>query len=179
MCDANYGIAEKKDKFQQSATLFEDYFKALENGQKKQAELIRGDFQQCFSALQASLDRNHDLQQQLSIMQQRMLQMQEQAHDRLTVIQGRIQALLTQIYELHEYPIPRLFIILPKDTSAWDPVRLLNNQFQLYFLCECGEHTKIPNDNNTNISHHIHIAKHEGYDLQRPTEFFQKYGRYI
>ncbi|KAF9110039.1 hypothetical protein BGW39_004858, partial [Mortierella sp. 14UC] len=82
-------------------------------------------------------------------------------------------------YELHEYPIPRLFIILPKDTSAWDPANLLNNQFQLYFLCECGEHTKLLNDDNTNIPHHIHIAKHEGYDLQRPTEFFQKYGRYM
>ncbi|KAF9149029.1 hypothetical protein BG015_009202 [Linnemannia schmuckeri] len=169
----------EKDKFQQSAALFEGYFKALENGQKKQADLIRGDFQQCFSALQASLDKNHDLQRQLNIMQQRMLQMQEQALDRLAVIQGRIQALLTQTYELHEYPIPRLFIILPKDTSTWDPVRLLNNQFQLYFLCECGEHTKVLNGDDINISHHIHIAKHEGYDLQRPTEFFQKYGGYM
>ncbi|KAG0371863.1 hypothetical protein BGX24_001070, partial [Mortierella sp. AD032] len=169
----------EKDKFQQSAALFEDYFKALENGQKKQADLIRSDFQHCFSALQESLDRNHDLQQQLNNMQQRMLQLQQQALDRLAVIQGRIQAILTQTYELHEYPIPRLFIILPKDTSAWNPSNLLNNQFQLYFLCECGEHTKALNGDNTNIPHHIHIAKHEGYDLERPTEFFQKYGRYM
>ncbi|KAG0375599.1 hypothetical protein BGX24_008876, partial [Mortierella sp. AD032] len=166
---------DEKDKFQQSTTLFEGYFKALENGQQKQADLIQGNF----SALHEALDRNHDLQQQLNNMQQLMLQMQQQALDRLTVIQGRIQAILTQTYELHEYPIPRLFIILPKDTSKWDPVSLLNNQFQLYFLCECGEHTKVLNGDNSNIPHHIHIAKHEGYDLQRPTEFFQKYGRYM
>ncbi|KAG0217441.1 hypothetical protein BGX33_010626, partial [Mortierella sp. NVP41] len=170
----------EKDKFQQSAALFEDYVKALENGQKKQADLIRGDFQQCFSALQASLDRNHDLQRQLNDMQQVMLQMQQQALDRLADMNGRIQALLTQTYELHEYPIPRLFIVLPNNTSKWDPISLLNNQFRLYFLCECGEHTKVLNgDNNTKIPHHIHLAKHEGYDLQRPTEFFQKYGRYM
>ncbi|KAF9110631.1 Ras GTPase ras2, partial [Mortierella sp. AM989] len=29
------------------------------------------------------------------------------------------------------------------------------------------------------ISHHIHLAKHTGYDLQRPTEFFDKYGSYL
>ncbi|KAG0376463.1 hypothetical protein BGX24_007725 [Mortierella sp. AD032] len=80
-------------------------------------------------------------------------------------------------YELHEYPIPRLFIILPKDISEGKPAGLPNNHFQLYFLCECGEHTKMLYGDNTNIPHLIHIAKHEGYDLQRPTEFFQKYGR--
>ncbi|KAG0273872.1 hypothetical protein BGZ96_004619, partial [Linnemannia gamsii] len=53
-------------------------------------------------------------------MQQLMLQMQQQALDRLAVIQGRVQALLTATYELHEYPIPRLFVILPKDSSASD-----------------------------------------------------------
>ncbi|KAG0251559.1 hypothetical protein BGZ95_006864, partial [Linnemannia exigua] len=94
-------------------------------------------------------------------------------------IQERIQAILTQTHELHEYPIPRLFIVLPKDTSEWSSTSILDNQFQLYFLCECGKHTKVLNSDNTNIPHHIHIAKHEGYDLQRPTEFFQKYGRHM
>ncbi|KAK3836714.1 MAG: hypothetical protein J3R72DRAFT_202049 [Linnemannia gamsii] len=94
-------------------------------------------------------------------------------------LQGRIQALLAQNYELHEYPIPRLFIILPKKTSWKNPMSLINSQFQLQFLCECGEHTKVLSGDNTNIPHYIHIAKHAGYDLQRSTEFFQKYGRYM
>ncbi|KAG0363320.1 hypothetical protein BGX24_004911, partial [Mortierella sp. AD032] len=105
-----------------------------------------------------------------------------QANIGMVSMQGRIQALLTQTYELHElheYPIPRLFIILPKVTSERNRVSLARNQFQLYFLCECGEHTQALNGDNTNIPHHIHIAKHEGYDLRRPTEFFQKYGRYM
>ncbi|KAK5809425.1 hypothetical protein F5H01DRAFT_43380 [Linnemannia elongata] len=169
----------EKDRFQKATALFEDFVKAMEDGQKKQADLIRGDFQQGFSELQAALDRNLDLQRQLNDMQQYMVQLQEQALDQLAIIQGRVQVLLTATYELHEYPIPRLFIILPRDSSAWDSVSILSNQFRLYFLCECGEHTKALSGNNTNIGHHIHLAKHEGYDLQRPTEFFQKYGRYM
>ncbi|KAF9177180.1 hypothetical protein BGZ51_009033, partial [Haplosporangium sp. Z 767] len=158
-----------EDKFQQSVALFE----------KEQADLIRGDFQHCFSALEASMARIHDLHQQMNKMQQHIFQMQQQALDRLAVIYGRATALLTQPYELHEYPIPRLFIVLPNKTSTWDPASILNNQFQLYFLCECGEHTKVLNNDNTNIPHHIHLAKHEGYDLHRPKKFFQKYGRYM
>ncbi|KAG0371759.1 hypothetical protein BGX24_001232, partial [Mortierella sp. AD032] len=102
-----------------------------------------------------------------------------QANIEILPIQERTHTLLTQTYELHEWPIPRLFIILPKDDSEWNCASLLDNQFKLYFLCECGEHTKVLNGDNNNIIHHIHIAKHEGYDLQRPTEFFQKYGRYM
>ncbi|KAG0264022.1 hypothetical protein BGZ95_003681 [Linnemannia exigua] len=167
--------SEEKNMLEQSTAHYGNYVGAMKNGQKKHDDLIRGDF----SELQASFDRNHDLQQQLNNMQQCMPQMQQQALDRLTVIQGRIQAILTQTYNLHEYSNPRLFIILPMDTSDGNPVNLLNNQFKLHFLCECGEHTKALNDDNTNIPHHIHIAKHEGYDLQRPAEFFRKYGRYM
>ncbi|KAF9557118.1 hypothetical protein EC968_007797 [Mortierella alpina] len=109
----------------------------------------------------------------------KMLQMQDQALDRLASIHGRVTAILTQTYELHEYPIPRLFIVLPKKISSWDPASILNNQFRLYFLCECGEHTMAFNNEHTKIPHHIHLAKHQGYDLQRPKEFFQKNGRYM
>ncbi|KAG0264870.1 Transducin (beta)-like 1 X-linked receptor 1 [Linnemannia exigua] len=90
----------EKDEVQKLAGLFEDYFKALENGQTKHSDLIQAEFQQCFSVLQSALDRNHDLQQHLNNMQQRMLQMQQQALDELAVIQERNQAILTQTYEL-------------------------------------------------------------------------------
>jgi hypothetical protein len=32
---------------------------------------------------------------------------------------------------------------------------------------------------NSKTSHHIHFAKHEGYDIIRPDEFFKKYGSYV
>ncbi|KAF9141525.1 hypothetical protein BG015_001261 [Linnemannia schmuckeri] len=178
----------EKDTLQQSAALYESYIEAMKNGQKEKADLILGNFEQCLSELKAPMARSNDLQQQMSEMkqqmdsiiqnQQLMLQKQDQTLDRLATMRRQLQTILTATYELHEYPIPRLFIILPKDTSAWDRVSLFNNEFQLYFLCECGEHTKVLNG-DTNIPHHIHLAKHEGYDLKRPTEFFQKYGKYM
>ncbi|KAG0222182.1 hypothetical protein BGX31_009289 [Mortierella sp. GBA43] len=106
-----------------------------------------------------------------------MLELQKQFLDRLAVIQSRQQALLTQTYELHEYPIPRLFIVLPKARRLRDNWRKpFSDQFRLYFLCECGTHT-MSEDSRT--PHEIHLARHRGYDLDRPTEFFDRYGSYI
>jgi len=106
----------------------------------------------------------------------KQLQLQLQASDLLVLLQSRVQALLTQTYELYEYPIPRLFIVLPQDSSSWNPLDLLSNKLRLYFLCECGEHTR---SINSRTPHHIHLAKHEGYDIARPKEFFQQYGSYV
>ncbi|KAG0361138.1 hypothetical protein BGX24_005427, partial [Mortierella sp. AD032] len=197
---------EEKDKLEQSTALFESYVKAMMTGQKEKADLDFGNFERCLSELRAPMARSDDLQQKMSEMKQEMSEMkqkmsemsemkpkidiiiqnqelilekQDQTLDRLEIIQERTMAILTQTYELHEYPIPRLFIILPKDTSEWSPTSIINHQYQLYFLCECGEHTKVLDGDNTNDTHRIHIAKHQGYDLERPTEFFQKYGKYM
>ncbi|KAF9997086.1 hypothetical protein BGZ65_007329, partial [Modicella reniformis] len=51
----------------------------------------------------------------ISKKQDLILQKQQQTLERLAFVQNRVQALLTQTYELHEYPIPRLFIVLPKN----------------------------------------------------------------
>ncbi|KAF9926255.1 hypothetical protein BGZ67_008188 [Mortierella alpina] len=94
------------------------------------------------------------------------------------VLQNRVQAVLTQTYKLHEYPIPRLFIVLPQYPSRWHILEPFAHKYRLYFLCECGEHTKTADINNR-IPHEIHLAKHEGYEIARPFEFFQKYGSYV
>ncbi|KAF9349408.1 hypothetical protein BGX34_001813 [Mortierella sp. NVP85] len=122
------------------------------------------------------LIRLNDLQQALDSKQDEMKELQIQALDRLALIQNNVKALLMQTYELHEYPIPRLFIVLPDEKSSWNPMDFFSNKFRLYFLCECGEHTKAT---NSKIPHHIHLAKHEGYDIDRPNEFFQQYGSYV
>ncbi|KAG9069785.1 hypothetical protein KI688_009110 [Linnemannia hyalina] len=132
--------------------------------------------------LQDHVIRNQEemrqLQEQVLSNQEEMKQLQQRALEQLAVLQSRVRAVLTQTYELHEYPIPRLFVVLPQDPSGWDAVNPFLNKFRLYFLCECGEHTKSI-DCKTEISHDIHIAKHEGYDIARPSEFFQQYGLYV
>ncbi|KAF9364114.1 hypothetical protein BGX34_002481 [Mortierella sp. NVP85] len=115
------------------------------------------------------------LQEAFGIKQEEMKQLQTLSLDRLALLQNSVNILMNQIYELHENPIPRLFILLPQDSSPRSLDHLTNN-FRLYFLCECEEHTT---STNSGVSHHIHLAKHEGYDIDRPTEFFQQYGPYI
>ncbi|KAI8349176.1 hypothetical protein B0O80DRAFT_532011 [Mortierella sp. GBAus27b] len=109
--------------------------------------------------------------------QEEMNEMQKRALDRLANIQSRVQAVVTRTYELHEHPIPRLFIVLPKDSGVLGKLSTpFAQQFRLYFLCECGAHTM---DENSMTPHKIHFAKHEGYDLEKPNEFFERYGPYI
>ncbi|KAI8348949.1 hypothetical protein B0O80DRAFT_429318 [Mortierella sp. GBAus27b] len=116
------------------------------------------------------------LQEQFNVKQNEMKNLQIQALDQLSLLQNRVQALMNQTYELHEYPIPRLFVVLPQNTSSWNPKDWISNKFRLYFLCECGDHTR---RSTSKIPHHIHLAKHEGYEITRPKEFFQQYGNYV
>ncbi|KAF9974158.1 hypothetical protein BGZ65_008881, partial [Modicella reniformis] len=96
-----------------------------------------------------------------------MLERHQQTLNRQAVLENRIQAVMKQNYELHEYPIPR------RDKFT----RLLTKQFRLYFLCECGEHTI--GTGRGNLPNRIHLAKHEGYDLDQPNAFFEQYGSYV
>ncbi|KAF9180314.1 hypothetical protein BGZ51_006296 [Haplosporangium sp. Z 767] len=183
---------------QPESDILGSYVQAIMSGQVEQAEGIKATIHGLFNALQRETAATMQLQsqvlknqmemqamqQKMHAMQETMLTMQQHTLDRLSVIQTRIQTLITQTYELHEYPIPRLFIMLPKDRELWDRLNPFTHTFRLYFLCECGKHTKpsattSATSTASTISHHVHIAKHEGYDLQRPTEFFEKYGPYV
>ncbi|KAF9335399.1 hypothetical protein BG006_000186 [Podila minutissima] len=106
----------------------------------------------------------------------KMIDMQQQALDRLTLIQSKTEAILTQQLELAEYPIPRLFIVLPEEPAKYDAGNWFRTKFRLHFICECGKHTEA---HNNKIQHHLHLAKHEGYLVREPTEFFQKYGPFL
>ncbi|KAF9585668.1 hypothetical protein BGW38_001290 [Lunasporangiospora selenospora] len=119
--------------------------------------------------------------QELSQLQKQTLDLQQQTLDRVLLLQQKVQAILTQTFELHEYSLPRLFIVLPEmEYQGLDPVSLVSSwtqvKFRLYFLCECGSHTTPVGSHQLN---HIHIARHEGYEITRPKEFFSKYGPYV
>ncbi|KAF9433321.1 hypothetical protein BGZ76_009611 [Entomortierella beljakovae] len=116
---------------------------------------------------------NRHMQESILDNQEKILELQKEALSNLSVIQGRVQAVLTQAYELHEYPIPRLFIVLPRQVRSGN---IFVKKFRLFFLCECGVHTM---HERSKAQHKIHLAKHEGYDIRQPTEFFKKYGTYL
>ncbi|KAG0312257.1 hypothetical protein BGZ99_009609 [Dissophora globulifera] len=107
--------------------------------------------------------------------------MQREVLNKMDVVLSRTEALLTQTFELHEYTSPRLFIVLPEVVyQGLNPALILSRyshvKFRLYFLCECGTHTSPTGPHHLN---HIHVARHEGYEITRPTEFFRKYGPHV
>ncbi|KAF9103623.1 hypothetical protein BGX29_003141, partial [Mortierella sp. GBA35] len=201
-------LQRTQSMLQESSVQLVQYERTVQAGDIVQADAImhsvhamHQDLRGGMLALHSEVEKNKDLQQQMLDMQRtadvqakRIIELQElsikmhqEALDRLALIQNKVAAIMTQSYELHEYPIPRLFIVLPKeDTTMTETLtrgikNMFSKQFKLYFLCECGDHTK-PADGrptNPNLKHEIHIARHEGYDIDRPTEFFDKYGPYI
>ncbi|KAG0046120.1 hypothetical protein BGZ83_008700 [Gryganskiella cystojenkinii] len=113
-------------------------------------------------------------------LQKLTMEKQQETLDRLIQIQSGIQKVLTQTFELHEYSTPRLFIVLPEMAyDGLDPTLRLHQwthvKFRLYFLCECGETHTNPIGGPDGLNH-VHIARHEGYAINRPREFLHKYG---
>ncbi|KAG0307735.1 hypothetical protein BGZ98_009934 [Dissophora globulifera] len=92
-------------------------------------------------------------------------------------MENQFQILRAQNYELHEYPIPRYFIILPREGRKRDIARnWVSKTFRLHFLCECGAHTGRETDGSP---HKIHLANHEGYDIVKPSDFVKKYRSHL
>jgi hypothetical protein len=88
----------------------------------------------------------------------------------LGTIQNQMQIIQRQTFELFEFTTPRLFIVLPTKEQG----RLVQ-KFKIYFLCECDDHQGWAHRGDSQV----HVANHGGYDLERPTEFFRKYGKYV
>ncbi|KAF9278163.1 hypothetical protein BGZ88_000762 [Linnemannia elongata] len=118
--------------------------------------------------------------------EEQIIKNQKEMIDRLIINQQQVDAILVQNYELHEYPIPRLFVIMPEPTSKWDPTNLLGRKYRLHFLCECSDHRRpssnqlvAPLDRDARFKNRVHLTDHQGYELSRPTEFFEQYGAFL
>ncbi|KAF9437528.1 hypothetical protein BGZ76_000402 [Entomortierella beljakovae] len=168
---------EAKTHYRSSVYLYESFLQSMQLGQSAQADLVCDDFREQFLTLEAEMSRNQNLQTQMYGMQQTMQELQQQASERLADIQDKVQEILVQNYDVYDYPIPRLFIILPSDRLKWDSVNIFENKFRLFFLCECGEHTR--GNQGNKISHHIHLPEHTGYDIENPAEFFKYFGNHV
>ncbi|KAF8929943.1 hypothetical protein BGZ47_000802, partial [Haplosporangium gracile] len=144
------------------------------------------------SAVIHKLDALHDQGATTQQIVRKVLDEQKQMNDRLILIQSKTEAILNQQLELAEYPIPRLFIVLPEEVTQYDPSNWFRTKFRLYFICECGKHTEPSNSKvlhyisqchirsgSFHVPHQLHLAKHEGYIIREPTEFFKRYGPFL
>ncbi|KAK3821081.1 MAG: hypothetical protein J3Q66DRAFT_332582 [Benniella sp.] len=184
---------EPTSRFRTSFYLYEAFLQSIHEGQSDQAEtILNGLYQGRFSGADAHFpELNPD---------------QRPQEAEVSTIQSRLQTILTQQYEWHHAPFPRLFVVLPKDfllnnfqqivrgtdrpdsgdknghvsgTKSWDlsDVNKFCSNFRLHFLCECGEHSR--RNLNSTLPHHVHLTKHGGFDLNNPIEFFRRYGHYV
>ncbi|KAF9906071.1 hypothetical protein EC991_001079 [Linnemannia zychae] len=132
-------------------------------------------------------------QEEAKEREKQILRNQQGLINRLIANQERIDVLLVQNYELHEYPIPRLFVIMPERQSKWDLTKGMIKKYRLHFLCECSDnHHHYYRPKSTSSSHsvfeeeghipyknRVHLTEHEGYELTRPREFFEQYGAFV
>ncbi|KAF9982300.1 hypothetical protein BGZ65_003025, partial [Modicella reniformis] len=178
MHSLNQNLELLEDEMTKHKELQQQIVQILELQQHTSQELLKVQvLQQHTSQEFHMMQESQQTGQELLRKQEEMRQMQQRALDRLANIQTSVQAVLTQTYELHEYPIPRLFIVLPKAVGLREKFKSpLSEQFRLYFLCECGTHTMVE---DSRTPHEVHLAKHEGYDLEQPTKFFERYGPYV
>lgn len=145
---------------------------AIKEGQLDPSEVLR----RCFQELKTEMTRNMQLSARVVELVEKK-EPQDQSSDQLAMLRRQTQSVLTRNIGLHENPIPRLFVVLPLvHQPLYDPQNPSSNTFRLYFLCDCGEHTMSA---KSKTSHHIHFAKHEGYDIACPDEFFRRYGSYV
>jgi len=139
---------------------------AVKDGRVKQSEVLK----RCFQGFKTEMTKNMDLTTRVMELQDEIKQLQIQ-------VLKPVQDVFSTAYQVYESRIPHLFVVLPQDSAQWDDLDTASNKFRLYFLCECGKHTGSP-DNDTN-PYRIHLANHKGYDIARPSEFFQDYGHYV
>ncbi|KAF9149338.1 hypothetical protein BG015_008867, partial [Linnemannia schmuckeri] len=132
-------------------------------------------------------------------------QQQQPTMVELVMAQKRLDAAFSFNEELYEYPIPRLFVLLPPSFTNKNPSGEPLQNFRLYFLCECGDQCDNHNNNSSNNSSTadfggpsnqptpkptteqpetksrmmVHLVKHAGYEVTRTAEFIEKYGSYV
>lgn len=73
-----------------------------------------------------------------------------------------------------EYPLPRLFLVLPGDLNSWIDPNSKTHRLRLYYVCDHDKGTHDPGS----VPQFKHISDHQGHDTRQLQEFFRKYGHY-
>jgi len=144
----------------------------IQEGEPDQLNILGGKFLDSFERLMA---HRIELERDIENQKEAMSQLRVRSLAEVSVFRSQILTIVTQKYGLHEFPAPRLFVALPEDTSRWNYKDPFANKLRLHFLCECGEHTMASDGTYP----HIHLARHEGYDIAHTEEFLQRYGPYV
>ncbi|KAG0244368.1 hypothetical protein B0O80DRAFT_275503 [Mortierella sp. GBAus27b] len=97
-------------------------------------------------------------------------------------VQGRILTYMRQIQSLawEEASMPRVFIVLPKSCPASDQTTAPSDGFRFFWMCEHScDHPDGADDQSGYGSSPYLQSIHHGFILDRPPEFFDKYGVHL
>ncbi|KAF9919481.1 hypothetical protein BGZ65_012108, partial [Modicella reniformis] len=53
----------------------------------------------------------------------------------MVLLRKRVYSIMTWTYELHEYSVPRLFVVFRQDSLRWDYLNSSSNKFRPYMVC--------------------------------------------
>ncbi|KAF9362409.1 hypothetical protein BGX34_006228 [Mortierella sp. NVP85] len=124
------------------------------------------------------LSMDQEMEQYVLEMQQEILHTQQPGIDHMVLAQKNTQDAAALAFAALEHPVPRMFIVIPRFPILLRGAQLFQfdpSVFRLFFLCEHG-HQSTTKGRSTST---IHLAKHEGYELQNAEEFFRVYTPYI
>jgi hypothetical protein len=121
---------------------------------------------------------DQEMEQYVLEKQQEILHTQQPGIDHMVLAQKSTQDAAALAFAALEHPVPRMFIVIPRFPILLRGAQLFQfdpSVFRLFFLCEHG-HQATTKGRSTSA---IHLAKHEGYELQNAEEFFRVYTPYI
>ncbi|KAI1314538.1 hypothetical protein EDD11_002013 [Mortierella claussenii] len=192
---------ELKSHYRICIDLYKSFAQYIRAGLIKDAEEIKHDFSRHAYSLEAEMTRNPDLKGRIVGIRLNMVLMQQQSLHRAALIQEQVRVFLSKSLETHEYPVPRLFIILPKKVLSSrhvlsEPTVLTMDSFRVHFLCECtGKPRRLHRSSSRSsvrsvasrsasldevtLINHIHLSAHDGHDIDKPEEFFRQFGGHM
>jgi len=120
---------------------------------------------------------DQEMEQYVLEEQRQIFHVQQRGIDRLVSIQERIQDAAALAFAESAHPVPRMFVVLPCTSPSQHGLQypVSTSDFRLFFLCECDHQPA----NRVRSTSNIHLARHEGYELQDTKEFFQNYTPYL
>lgn len=153
--------------------------------------LIGKPAERCFQTLRANIALYHSkILKEIKRLEETGISVQVDGQDRAQILE-RLHECQKQISEWDYVNIcnnvihsgsnnsdilaPRLFIALPRDLNSWDDSDPSTHKFRLYYLCDVSHAGCM----QSSLPQHKHISAHQGYNIRRPGEFFEKFGGYV
>ncbi|KAF9541709.1 hypothetical protein EC957_002728 [Mortierella hygrophila] len=101
-------------------------------------------------------------------------------HAMLNNVLLNVKSGIRALFDLPNHSIPRMFIVIPEPTSKRNLANIVSRSYRLFFLCECGDSAAAATSTiDGGVSHKMHFAHHEGYEIRTPKAFIQKYGSHM